>query len=519
MRHGNKGQVLHITAQPPTNSPYLEGLDADESAGFTKVEGNFLAILKRVQSECSPKELADLKAGRPLKGTSVLLSFTPFLDKDGLIRVGGRLGRAALPYDNRHPILLPARHPLSRKIAEEFHCRLNYSGTDTVLSAIRQHFWIVQGRQLVKNIRRSCGQCIKESTRTIQQLMSELPVERLAVGCPPFHHTSVDYFGPVQVTIGRNRPAKRYGVIFTCLTIRAVYLDVARSLSTEDFLLVLRRFISLYGKPESMYSDNGRNFVGAERDLRHDLQVLSNDPAVEKFSTREGIRWKFQPANAAHFGGVHESLVKSTKRALYRMLASSNTDLHLLTEDVLRTLLFEVAGLLNSRPITYASSDPQDFRPLTPNDLMNRPSIAHVPEGNFNRPSMRQRYKQVERLSTLFSELWKKYYLPTLIQRTKWKIQKRNLSVGDYVLLAESNVPKGEWVTGRVEDVFPGPDGLVRVAKVATKAGTYIRPIHRLCSLHESSPPNLARACSGGQECSGENDTCPPTRKMNLPAR
>ena len=91
--------------------------------------------------------------------------------------------------------------------------------------------------------------------------MADLPAERLASGCPPFHHTSVDYFGPVEVTGGRNRRTKRYGVIFTCLTVRAVYLDVARSLSAEDFLLVLRRFCATYGKPESIFSDNGRNFT------------------------------------------------------------------------------------------------------------------------------------------------------------------------------------------------------------------------------------------------------------------
>lgn len=414
----HSGQVLHVTEEQPTDWSYVDDLAAEEFAGFTRIEGRFLEAPKKAQEERFPKEVADLRTGKELRKTSILLSFAPFLDEQGLIRVGGRLEKALLPYDNLHPILLLARHPLSRRITEEFHSRLKHSGTDNVLAAIRQYFWILRGRQLVKGVRKSCLQCVKESTKTGEQLMAELPIERLAVGCPPFHHASVDYFGPILVKSERNRCVKRYGVIFTCLTIRAVYLDIARSLSTEDFLLVLRRFVSLYGKPESVYSDNGRNFVGAARELRRTVQALNGDDSLKKYTACEWIRWKFQPANAPHFGGAHESLVKSTKRALCRMLPSSTFDSPRVTEEVFRTLLFEVSGLLNSRPITYASSDPKDYRPLTPNDLMNRPPFAHVPVGNFTHPSMRQRFKEVERLSTLFWHLWKRHYLPTLIQRT-----------------------------------------------------------------------------------------------------
>ncbi|KFD46557.1 hypothetical protein M513_12575 [Trichuris suis] len=158
----------------------LERVGCKEFAGFTKVEGNFLAVLKRVQ-ECFPKELADLKAGGALKRTSVLLSFTPFLYTDELIRTGGSLEGSPLPY--QYPVLLPAQHPLSKRIAKELLCRLKHSGTDAVFSAIRQHFWMVQGRQLAKGVRRSCGLCIKQSTRSGQHLMAGLPIERLAIDC------------------------------------------------------------------------------------------------------------------------------------------------------------------------------------------------------------------------------------------------------------------------------------------------------------------------------------------------
>ena len=98
--------------------------------------------------------------------------------------------------------------------------------------------------------------------------MGDLPPQRLDMLTLPFSRTSVDYFGPLTVGLNRNRTDKRYGALFTCLVTRAVYLDLAKSLATEDFLLILRRFVGLYGRPRSIHSDNGTNFVGAERELQ-----------------------------------------------------------------------------------------------------------------------------------------------------------------------------------------------------------------------------------------------------------
>ena len=162
------------------------------------------------------------------------------------------------------------------------------------------------------------------------------------------------------MSLGRNRTAKRYGVIFTCLVTRAVFLELAQSLSTPDFLMVMRRFMGLYGKPRSINSDNGTNFVGTERELLQSLDELANSEALKKMTQEEGIRWHLQPPRAPHFGRAHESLVKSTKRALYRAVQLEEIRSRFPTEEQLRTLLFEVSGLLNGRPLGYVSSDPKD---------------------------------------------------------------------------------------------------------------------------------------------------------------
>lgn len=209
--------------------------------------------------------------------------------------------------------------------------------------------------------------------------MGELHSSRLAEGEPPFSRTAVDYFGPMEATFGRNKTKKVWGALFTCLTTRAVYLDLSPSLSSTDFLLILRRFIGIYGQPKRLHSDNGTNFIGAERVLRETVLELHKEKDLKQFLEEKLIEWTFQPARTPHFGGAHESLVRSTKRALYAALDQEKERFQSVTEDVLRTLLFEVAGLLNSRPVTCAGTDPDDFRPLTPNDFLNKPSAVNLP--------------------------------------------------------------------------------------------------------------------------------------------
>ena len=137
--------------------------------------------------------------------------------------------------------------------------------------------------------------------------------------------------------------------------------------------------MATYGTPETIHSDNGTNFVGAEKELVSQLREIENNGELQDWTKKKGIRWKFQPPSAPHFGGAHDSLVRSTKLALYRALDIEKKGLRLPNEEMLRTLLFEVAGLLNSRPLTNNSSDPEDLRPLTTNDLLNRPPISHKP--------------------------------------------------------------------------------------------------------------------------------------------
>lgn len=322
--------------------------------------------------------------------------------------------------------------------------------------------------------------------------MGDLPAVRFNSYSPPFTHVAVDYFGPMETSQGRNRIVKRYGALFTCLVTRAVYLDVAQSLSSNDFLLVLRRFIGLFGKPVSVQSDNGTNFVGAERELNDLVLSLQDNPKLLKFRTKRVIKWHFQPPRAPHFGGAHESLVRSTKKALYRALEVEKGGLRYPMDAMLRTLLAGIASFLYARTLTYASSDPEDFRPLTPNDFLDRPPTADQLPGSFDASLPRERFRYVQRMAQLFWDLWSKMYLPSLVTWKKWKSTHQNISVGDVVMLLDPNQPHGQWRIGHVIKVYPGNDGLVRVVQIQTKDGVFSRAIHRLCLLERAIIPSNA---------------------------
>ena len=476
--------------------------DPDDLPSYTELKGELLNLLKRCQSEAFLKEIKDFQKRKEVKRSSALLELSPCVGEDGLLRLGGRAGRAPLPNENLHPIILPAKHPLTFQLIWAFHRKHNHCGTDFVLSHVRDYYWPIRGKDAVKKVSRKCPSCIRERTRPAIQKMADLPIERLAVHTPAFHHTAVDYFGPLEVAYGRGRSVKRYGALFTCLTTRAVYLDLAKSLSTEDFLLVLRRFLSFYSKPESIHSDNGTNFVGAEKELVAPVGQLNQDPVLAEALKRSAIKWKFQPPSAPHFGGAHESLVRVTKLSLYRMLKKENKKLQYPSEDMMRTFLCEVAAILNDRPLVKCSSDPRDYRPLTPNDLLGKRSGLVLPMSDPKDALPRQNYLYVQKMANQFWDLWIKFYLPSLVARRKWQLKERNFRVGDHVLVVEPNLPRGRWSTGKVTETFPGADGLVRVVTVQTESGVSTRSIHRLCLLQ---PAEDDPSSGSGESPSGED--------------
>ena len=210
-------------------------------------------------------------------------------------------------------------------------------------SDLNMKYAILGLRRLLQSIETQCVICRKRKTKTIQPIMSDLSVERLGYKQPPFKHTGVDYFGPLYVPV-RRCIEKRWGFLFTCLTTRAVHIEIVPSLGTSFSVMGIERFIARRGTPSTIWSDNGTNFVGAEKKLLACIKSW-NGMAPTIFSHKD-VAWKFNPPGAPHHGGSWERLVRSVKHVHYDILGSRRV-----TEDVLGTTLRLVEQVLNSRPI------------------------------------------------------------------------------------------------------------------------------------------------------------------------
>ena len=266
-----------------------------------------LALCQLAQIESFKEDYKDLQANRALSRNSSLLPLQPVL-VDGIMRVGGRLDKAPIPFEAKHQVILPPAHPLSRLLVQDLHEKHLHVGREHTLALVRQTFWISRGKSFVRKIINDCLHCKRRRAKPNVPLMASLPKERLALCETPFTNTGVDYFGPMNVKRGRVTE-KRWGCLFTCLTTRAVHLELAGDLSTDSFIMALRRFRGRRGNPRTIRSDNGTNFVGANRELIEALKSLSEERITGELA-QEGITWYFNPPSSPHMGGIFESMVK-----------------------------------------------------------------------------------------------------------------------------------------------------------------------------------------------------------------
>ncbi|KAK2910703.1 hypothetical protein Q8A73_008418 [Channa argus] len=437
-------------------------------------------IIRHCQRKSFPDEISSLLKGEAVKRSSHIHRLNPVL-QDGILRVGGRLSRAAMPEESKHPAILAKNHRVSQLILQDIHERIGHGGRNHVLSTLRQRYWIPNAISAIRKILSSCRTCRRLHGATGRQQMADLPLSRVLPDEPPFTRTGVDCFGPFTIKRGRTT-AKRYGVIFTCMATRAVHIEVAASLDTDSFINALRRFIARRGQVLEIHSDNGTNFVGAERELKRSLEEW-NMSKIENRLTQSGIKWMFNPPSASHFGGVWERLIRSVRKVLSATLKDQSLD-----EEGLQTLLCEVEAILNSRPITTPSDDPNDLEALTPNHLLLLKTQPSIPQGVFQEDDLysRRRWRQVQYMADLFWKRWVKEYLPELQRRQKWTHAKRNFVPGDIVLIVDESAPRNSWVIGRIIHAIQDERGLVRQVRIKTRTNEFDRPITKVCLLQES---------------------------------
>ena len=386
-----------------------------------------------------------------------------------------------MPAEAKHPIILAKDLHISTLLLRHVHQEVGYSGRNYMLSKLREKYWISGASTAIRSVLSKCLSCRRLNAQPVSQLMADLPSERVIPDEPPFTRVGVDYFGPFEVR-SRRSVVKRYGVIFTCMALRAIHIEVAPSLDTDAFINALRRFIARRGQVRELRSDNGTNFRGAEHELKTSIEQW-NQAQINDVLLQKGIKWTFNPPAGSHHGGSWERLIRSVRKVL-----NSTLNVQSLDEEGLHTVLCEVEAIINGRPITKASMDPHDLEALTPNHLLLLKALPSLPPGVFQEADMyaRRRWKQVQYMSDLFWKRWVKEYLPQLQERQRWSGVKRNLVPGDLVLIVDSTAPRNSWVMGRVLQTFPDRRGFVRQVRIKTKSSCLNRPITKVCLLQEA---------------------------------
>lgn len=451
---------------------------------LSELKSSKTLILQISQQEMFPEEYTCLKTNQALHKKNRLISLSPFIDSDNLIRVGGRLNNSNYSYDVMHPILLCSKHDLTKIIFEKEHKALFHAGPQLLLAHIRLTYWPLAGRNLAKHIVRKCVRCNRFKAQPIQVIMGDLPTDRTHLEYP-FLNTGVDYAGPVLIANRRGRGCKlikSYICVFVCFAVKAVHLELVSDLTKEAFLAAFSRFISRRGKPQRVYSDNGTTFVGAFNELSRFLKVSSSN--IESDLANKGIEFKFIPAYSPHFGGIWESAVKSTKHLLRRVMSLTH-----LTYEELSTCLIQIEAILNSRPLTPLSTDPSDLSYLCPSHFLIGRPLTSFPRPQITDVNIQrlQRFDRVEKLRQHFWQRFSNEYVSLLQQKTKWQTAGQDLKTGAMVLVRDANLPPLLWLLGRVVAVKTGSDGHCRVADILTKKGTITRAYNNICPLPVSS--------------------------------
>ncbi|XP_071577903.1 uncharacterized protein [Temnothorax nylanderi] len=441
-----------------------------------------LVIVKVVQADAFRDEIDRLRIGKGIPKS--LFQLAPFLDPSGVLRVGGRLVQSVLPYENKHPALLPNKHRLTELVIEQMHRAHLHPGRRTMQYLLAQRFWILGVHRAVRRVLSQCHKCFRANPRAAQPLMATLPTDRVSQA-KPFLITGVDFAGPFSLVTRRARGVssfKAYVCIFVCFAIKAVHLEVVLSLSTDSFLAALQRFVARRGRCSLLYSDCGTNFVGAARELEGHMSLAAE---------RETIKWTFNPPSAPHFGGLWKSGVKSFKTHLRRVVG-----VQVLSIEEFTTVLAQIEAVLNSRPLCSVSTDPSDLEVLSPGHFLTMEPLVSVPTHDvtplqINRLS---RWQLIQRIHQDFWKRWHHEYLNTLQQRPKWWNSINQIAVGSLVLIKDANMSPLRWKRGRVEALHPGSDGVLRVATVRVADGSIVRPLVKLCPLPMDTVPPAAHS-------------------------
>lgn len=430
-----------------------------------------------------PNEIKACNEGTDLKRSSKLYGLSPFLDSHGILRVGGRLARAPIPYAVKYPIILDGHSKIAKLIIYRTHLEMLHGGAQLTTRTIREKYWIIGGRNAIRNIIHSCVRCVTMRGQTCTQQMANLVEERVTP-IEPFTNISLDYCGPFEVKrfSGRCRTLVKVWVsVFICMATRAIHLELAHDLTSGAFIDAFQRYAARRGYCATIISDNAKTFVGAKRQMLEIEEIFRKSSHSSVFSTR-GIEWKFIMPRSPSQGGSHEVAVKLFKHHLWRVMGSNLLSVH-----ELGSLVTRIEGCLNSRPLAIQTDDPNDHVVVTPAQLIRGSSLVVAPPVEpllENEPITNHHLRKVQYWHQSIWRQWQSDYINNLQCRGRWQNKQPNLQIGDIVVMKEENLAPHHWALGKIIEVHPGSDGCVRNVTIKCGNGsTFKRAVQKLCKL------------------------------------
>ncbi|XP_031638945.1 uncharacterized protein LOC116351048 [Contarinia nasturtii] len=414
---------------------------------------------------------------------STLLALRPFMDKEQILRVGGRLGNAEIPYDMKYPIIIPNGSRLSALIIEKTHQETLHGSVQLMTQVIRRNFWIPKLRNELRAYIHKCVTCARYNKSFETQLMADLPKERINQN-RAFLHTGVDYAGPLEIAErykSRTNKRKCWIAIFVCMVTRAVHIDAVTELSSAAFIACYERFIARRGHCNRMFSDNGTAFIGANKELKIAFKHWITPDSIEHLN-KKGTEWKFMVPAAPHQGGIYEAAVKSMKYHLKRILGAK-----CYSYEYLITFLSKIEAVLNSRPLYALSDNPTDYSALTPGHFLIQESFILPPPISAPAQTSTSLKRIFEEQSNMLNHFWKRWhneYLAHLLPRKKWRQEREPIKVGQLVVVKDENLPPARWLLGRIIELIPSRDNLVRSVVIKTQKNNKLtRAVQKLCIL------------------------------------
>ncbi|XP_068692648.1 uncharacterized protein [Montipora foliosa] len=291
----------------------------------------------------------------------------------------------------------PESLQFGRKLVEEAHVSTLHGGVSLTMAKVREQYWVPRLRRLPRKVVKPCNGCKRfHATAFINPPPGQLPKDRTE-GQNAFQVVGVDFAGPLKFRKKKRQDGKAYLVLYACSLTRGIYLELLSSLETSEFLRSLKRLIARRGRPEKIYSDNGRTFVAAAKWLK----ALMVDEKVHDFLSRKGIQWQFNLSRAPWWGGQFERMVGIVKRSLYKTIGNG-----FLTWTELEGVVLDVEVAVNNRPLGYVEDD-VEFPVLSPNSLLyGQPNLLpELEPHHLEDRSLRKRARYLKRCN---EAVWKR---------------------------------------------------------------------------------------------------------------